>query len=320
MALRAYWKGYLKLSLVSCAVALVPAVSTSQRIRFNILSRTTGHRVRTDLVDAETGDPVPEEDRIKGYRLDDGTYVELDDEDFARVALESTHTLDITSFVPAGAVDPIYFDAPYYLVPDDDIAQEAFAVIRDAMAAEDVVGLARVVLYRRERIVTVAPRGKGLLVRALHYKGEVRDEAALFDVVADVRVPRDMVDLAIHIVRTKAGRFDPAAFEDRYDQALMALIRAKQEGRPPPASPEPGPGNVVSLMEALRRSVAAGEGRSGSARAASGREAEASAEAAADHERTAGAKTKSKRPGGRATSTKTRARTASPRKRMKKVG
>lgn len=290
MAARANWKGYLKLSLVSCAVALFPAVSTAQRVRFNILSRRTGHRVRNEVVDSETGTPVAEADRVRGYRLDDGSYVELDDEELDQVALESTHTLDIEAFVSADEVDPVYYDTPYYLVPDDAIAQEAYAVIRDAMAAENVVGLARVVLYRRERIVTIAPRDKGLMVRALHYKGEIRDEDAVFDAVEDVRVAPDMVDLAVHIVKSKAGHFDPGTFEDRYDEAVLALIRSKQEGRPPPPPPEPGSGNVINLMEALRRSVKSGQGTI--VPAAAGPKAKSSS-------RTSSSRTSSSKPAGK---------------------
>jgi DNA end-binding protein Ku len=314
MAARANWKGYLKLSLVSCAVALFPAVSTSQRVRFNILSKATGHRVRNEVVDSDTGDPVPEDDRVKGYRLNDGSYVELDDSELDQVALESTHTLDIEAFVPAGEVDPVYFDTPYYLVPDDDIAQEAFAVIRDALAAETVVGLARVVLYRRERIVTVAPRGKGLMVRTLHYKTEIRDEEAAFDTIAAVTVAPDMLDLAKHIVRSKAGHFDPASFADRYDEALLALIRAKQQGRPPPAAPEPGPGNVVSLMEALRRSVQDGTGKS-SARAEAGKDGAGKTKAPAKRT-TAKTKSAAERPAAK----RPAAKRPAARKRMKKAG
>lgn len=295
MAARANWKGYLKLSLVSCAVALFPAVSTAQRVRFNILSRRTGHRVRNEVVDSETGTPVAEADRVRGYRLDDGSYVELDDEDLDQVALESTHTLDIEAFVSADEVDTVYYDTPYYLVPDDAIAQEAYAVIRDAMAAENVVGLARVVLYRRERIVTIAPRGKGLMVRALHYKGEVRDEDAAFDAVEDVRVAPDMVDLAVHIVKSKAGHFDPGTFEDRYDEAVLALIRSKQEGRPPPLPPEPGSSNVINLMEALRRSVKSGQGTT--APAAAGPKAKSSSKTSSS--KTPSSKTPSSKPSGK---------------------
>ncbi len=255
MAPRANWKGYLKLSLVSCAVALFPATSTSQRVRFNILSRKTGHRVRYEVVDAETNDPVPDEDRVKGYKVEDNAYVFVEEEELDKVALESTHTIDIESFVPRSEVDAIYLDAPYFLVPDDRIAQEAFAVIRDAMQKEDMVGLARVVLNRRERILMVEPRGKGLLATTLHYKNEVRKDTVYFEDIPDIEITPDMLELAVHIVDTKTAHFDPAKFEDRYEQALAELIQSKRAGETIVAKPAPQPSNVVNLMDALRRSV-----------------------------------------------------------------
>jgi DNA end-binding protein Ku len=263
MAPRANWKGYLKLSLVSCAVALFPATSTSQRVRFNILSRKTGHRVRYDVVDAETGDPVPEDERVKGYKVENDAYVLVEDDEFDKVALESTHTIDIESFVPRSEVDAIYLDAPYYLVPDDRIAQEAFAVIREAMKKEDMVGLARVVLNRRERIVMIEPRGKGLLVTTLHYKNEVRNDAVYFEDIPDLKIGSDMLDLAMHIVETKAAHFDPAKFEDRYEQAVAELIQSKRAGQIVTVKPSPRPSNVVNLMDALRRSVQSEQGAGG---------------------------------------------------------
>lgn len=260
MAPRANWKGYLKLSLVSCAVALFPATSTSQRVRFNILSRKTGHRVRYDVVDAETGDPVPEDDRVKGYKVDKDAYVFVEEDEFDKVALESTHTIDIESFVPRSEVDAIYLDASYYLVPDDRIAQEAFAVIREAMKKEDVVGLARVVLNRRERIVMIEPRAKGLLATTLHYKSEVRNDAVYFEDIPEIKIGSDMLDLAVHIVETKAAHFDPTKFEDRYEQALAELIQSKRAGQTVTPKPAPQPSNVVNLMDALRRSVQSDRG------------------------------------------------------------
>ena len=263
MAPRANWKGYLKLSLVSCAVALFPATSTSQRVRFNILSRKTGHRVRYEVVDAETNDPVPDEDRVKGYKVEDNAYVFVEEEELDKVALESTHTIDIESFVPRSEVDAIYLDAPYYLVPDDRIAQEAFAVIRDAMQKEDMVGLARVVLNRRERILMIEPRGKGLLATTLHYKNEIRKDAVYFEDIPDIKITPDMLELAVHIVDTKTAHFDPAKFEDRYEQALAELIQSKRAGETIVAKPAPQPSNVVNLMDALRRSVQSERGPSG---------------------------------------------------------
>jgi DNA end-binding protein Ku len=258
MAPRANWKGYLKLSLVSCAVALFPATTTRERVRFNIINRDTGNRVHYQVVDADTGEEVPEEDRVKGYKVDRDNYVLLEEKELDRVALESTHTINIESFVDRDEVDELYLDESYYLVPDDEVGNEAFAVIREAMRQEGLVGIARVVLYRRERLLMLAPRGKGIVGTVLRYDNEVRDEHDYFDDIPDTKVSKDMLDLAKHILETKKARFDPSKFEDRYETALKQLIAAKQAGKKPPTSPAPRPSNVVSLMDALRRSVQSG--------------------------------------------------------------
>jgi DNA end-binding protein Ku len=260
MAPRPNWKGFLKLSLVSCSVAMYSATSTSQRVRFNIINRKTGNRIRNEVVDTETGDPVEQEDRVKGYKLDDDQYLLLEEEDLDNVALESTHTIDIEEFVPMSEVDLIYLDESFYIVPQDDVAQEAFAVIRDAMEKEDLAGLARVVVYRRERLLLLRPRGKGLLATALRYKNEVRDEKDYFDDIDDKKVPADMLKLAIHILETKKGHFKPEKFEDRYENALVDMIKAKQAGKKPPTVAEPSKSNVINLMDALRRSAKAERG------------------------------------------------------------
>lgn len=265
MAPRANWKGHLKLSLVSCAVALFPATSTRERIHFNIINRETGNRVHNEVVDAETGEPVPDEDRVKGYRVRNGDYVLVEDEELDSVALESTHTIDIEKFVPRDEVDEIYLDESHYLVPGDKASMEAFAVIREAMRKQDVVGLARVVLYRRERVLMLQPRGKGLMATAVRNRNEVRDADDYFDDIPAVKLAPDMIDLAIHIVKSKLGHFDPSEFEDRYEKALSDLIKAKQSGRPPPAPKTPEPSNVINLMDALRRSVKGGRGSAGRA-------------------------------------------------------
>jgi len=273
VAPRPNWKGFLKLSLVSCAVALYPATSTSQRIRFNIINRKTGNRIRNDIVDAESGQPVEPEDRVKGYQVEKGRYVLLDDDELDNVALESTHTIAVEEFVPMSEVDRIYLDESYYIVPEDDVAQEAFAVIREAMRKEDLAGLARVVIYRREHLLLLRPRGKGLLATTLRYKNEVRNEHDYFDDVPDIKVPADMLKLATQILESKKGHFDPGKFEDRYETALTELIKAKRAGKAPPVMAEARPSNVINLMDALRRS-ARGELRrrsSGSARKSSAR-------------------------------------------------
>jgi DNA end-binding protein Ku len=266
MAPRPNWKGFLKLSLVSCAVALYPATTTSQRIRFNIINRKTGNRIRNDVVDAETGEPVEPEDRVKGYEVDKGQYVLVDDEELDNVALESTHTIAVDEFVPMAEVDRIYLDKSFYIVPQDDVAQEAFAVIREAMRKEDLAGLAHVVIYRREHLLLLRPRGKGLMATTLRYKNEVRDEKDYFDEIESTKVPPDMLKLATHILETKKGHFEPEKFEDRYENALKDLIKAKRAGKAPPTLAEPRPSNVVNLMDALRRSAKAGRRRPAAAR------------------------------------------------------
>jgi DNA end-binding protein Ku len=254
MAPRANWKGFLKLSLVSCSIALFPATSTRERIRFNLINRETGNRIRYRQVDAETGEDVAEEERVKGYKTADGNYVLLEPEELEEVALESTHTIEIESFVPRKEIDEIYLGDPYYLAPDDEVGVEAFSVIRDAMAATSLVGLARVVLYNHERLVMLEPEGKGIKATTLRYKEEVRAAKDYFSDVKDIKVPKDMLELAEHILNTKRAHFDPSKFSDRYEDALKALIRAKQAGKALPSAPQ-RPSNVINLMDALRRSV-----------------------------------------------------------------
>ena len=260
MAPRPTWKGYLKLSLVSCSVAMYTATSTSSRIRLNIINRETGNRIRNQAIDSETGDVVENENKVKGYEVDDGRYVLLEEEELDEVALESTHTIDIESFVDRGEVDEIYLDESFYIVPNDEVAYEAFAVIREAMKKKNMVGLGRVVMHRRERLLMLQARGKGIAATALRYKSEVRKEDAYFDEVPTVKVPNDMLQLAEHILEQKQGHFDPEKFEDRYEEALGTLIKAKRAGKEPPTSPSPKPSNVINLMDALRRSVKGGKG------------------------------------------------------------
>jgi DNA end-binding protein Ku len=272
MAPRANWKGFLKLSLVSCSIAMVQATSTKDRIRFNILNRKTGNRIRFKQVDAETGEEVPEEDRVKGYKASDGSYVLLEPEELDQVALESTHTIDIESFVPRKDIDEIYLDTPYYIFPDDDVGAEAFAVIRDAMTSTSLVGLARVVLYNHEHLLMLEPLDKGIKATALRQQDEIRDSGEYFSEIEDKKVPKDMIELAEHILKTKRGHFNPSKFSDRYEDALKALVKAKQAGKTPPPAPT-RPNNVINLMDALRRSVRSE--RSGAGEASSSRKSRA---------------------------------------------
>lgn len=260
MAVRVYWKGYLKLSLVSCAVALIPATSANERTRFHTLNRHTGHRLRQRMVDEVTEEVVERDDRVKGYEIGKGNYVQVEDDELEKIALETNHTIEIESFVPRSEIDKRYLDTPYYLIPNDNVAQEAFAVIREAMRDEKRVALARVVLYRRERIIMLEALDKGMLATTLRYGYEVRNAEPVFDGIPDIKVPNEMLKLASHIMEQKAGHFDPQTFEDRYENAVQALLKRKQAGMPVVEPEKPAPSNVVNIMDALRKSVAAGKG------------------------------------------------------------
>ena len=257
MAPRASWKGYLKLSLVSCAINLYPASSSSSRVAFNTINRKTGNRVKRQFVDAVTGDVVEDEDQAKGYPVSKDTFVLIDDEELDKIQLESSHTIDIDKFVPRSEIDPRYLEAPYYIAPSERVAEEAFAIIRDAMRDEKVVGIGKVVIARRERIMLLEPIGKGLLGTVLRYAAEVRNEDAYFDEIPDLKLPEEMIDLAHVIIQRKAGHFKPEEFNDRYEDAVVALVRAKQAGLPEKAAEEQRPSNVVNIMDALRKSIAA---------------------------------------------------------------
>jgi DNA end-binding protein Ku len=258
MAPRAYWKGYLKLSLVSCPIALYPAASSSERVSFNRINKKTGNRLKQQLVDAETGDPVEKEDVGRGYEVAKGQYIQVEDAEIETIKIESTHTIEIDSFVPRAEIDDRYLDTPYYVAPTDQVGQEAFAVIRDAIREKGMVALARVVLTRREHVIMLEAFDKGLLGTTIRYAYEVRDNAGYFEDIPDLKLPGEMKELALHIVNSKAAHFDPATFQDHYENALVELLRAKQAGRvAEPAKGEPAPQRVINLMDALRASIGA---------------------------------------------------------------
>jgi DNA end-binding protein Ku len=244
---------------------MFPAASSSERISFHMMNRNTGHRLKQQYIDAETGDLVESADRVKGYEVARNDYVLLEPEELKDVQIESTHTIDIEHFVPRSEIDAVYYDSAYYIVPDDEVGAEAFAVIREAMRKRDMVGLGRVVLYGRERIIMLEPRGKGLAGTTLRYNYEVREDKAYFDEITNKNVGKDMLDLASHIIDTKVGRFDPSEFKDRYQDAVVDLIRAKRAGKPLPTPAAPKPSNVVNLMDALKRSLDAEKGGKGKA-------------------------------------------------------
>ena len=224
MAPRPNWKGYLKLSLVSCPIALYPATSASERVSFNQLNKHTGNRIRYRKVDEETEEPVEQADIIKGYQVEKNVYVTLEDDELETLQVESTHTIEIDSFVPRDQLDERYFDSPYYVVPNDKVGQDAFAVIRDAMKGKGMVGVGRVVISKRERPIILEPFGKGLRGMTLRYSYEVRDEAEYFSEIPDIKIPGEMLKLAEHIIETKSEDFKPDAFVDHYETAVVELL------------------------------------------------------------------------------------------------
>jgi DNA end-binding protein Ku len=256
VAPRAYWKGFLKLSLVSCPIALFPATSEREKISFHQLNKETGHRIKYRKVDAETGDEVEQAAIIKGYEVGKGEYIELDPDELEAVAIESKRTIDIEEFVPKADIDEIYIRDPYFIVPDGEVGQQAFAVIREAIRKEGMVALGKVVFTSREHIIALEARGKGMMGITLRYPYEVRKEDEYFDTIEDEKVPKDMLDLALHIVKTKKGTFKPEKFEDQYEDALKELLRKKQKGEKIERPKEPARSNVVNLMDALKRSIA----------------------------------------------------------------
>jgi DNA end-binding protein Ku len=255
MAPRANWKGFLRLSLVTCPVALYPATSDSEKISFNQINRKTGHRIKYAKVDADTGEEVSNDDIMKGYKVDTDTYIEVSKDELENVALESNRTIDIDEFVPKSDIDPRYLIRPYYLVPDGKVGHDAFAVIRETIRSMEMVAIGRVVLTSREHIIALETLENGLMGTLLRYPYEVRDEKEYFDEIQDVKVTKDMLDLAKHIVNQKASNFEPEKFEDHYEEALIDLINAKRSGKTISAKPRPKGDNVVDLMDALKRSL-----------------------------------------------------------------
>jgi DNA end-binding protein Ku len=257
MAPRANWKGFLRLSLVTCPVALYPATSDTEKVSFNQINKKTGHRIKYMKVDADTGEEVTNEDIVKGYKVDTDTYIEVTKEELDEIALESTHTIEIDEFVPKADIDNRYLIRPYYLVPDGKVGHDAFAVIRETIRTMNKVAIGRVVLTNREHIIALEPLENGLMGTLLRYPYEVRSEKEYFGDIQDVKITKDMLDLAKHIVEQKSGDFEPEEFEDHYETALIELINQKRSGIKiePKAAPKTG-GNVINLMDALKKSLA----------------------------------------------------------------
>jgi DNA end-binding protein Ku len=253
---RPYWKGFLKLSLVSCPISLHSGTASSERVAFRQINRKTGNRLRQQLVDEVSRETVEGPDKGRGYEYAKNTYIAVDDAELDAIAIESTHTIEIDRFVPRDQIDARYLDAPYYIAPNGDVGQEAFAVIREAMRGKDMVGLGRVVLSKRERVVMLEPWDKGLVATTLRFPYEVRNADEYFDEIPDLTVEPEMLTLAEHIVNSKAADFEPSQFVDRYEEAVVDLLKKKQAGivvsRQRTA---PQPQNVVNIIDALRQSI-----------------------------------------------------------------
>lgn len=262
MAIRPYWKGYLKLSLVNCPVEMMPATSDSEKVRFHTLNRNTQNRVVSQYVDAVTGKPVNEDDEAKGYERGEGEYVLLDDDDLENVALDSTKTIDIEIFSPRENIGWIWLDTPYYLTPSDPVGEEAFSVIREAMKAENKVGISRLVLSRRERAVMLEPRGRGIVLWTLRYGDEVRDEDVYFERIGDENAASDALPLIEKFIKKQTRNWKPDLVSDPVQEGLLDIIQAKKKSLKRPAKAkskkseeEPSGGNVINIMDALRNSL-----------------------------------------------------------------
>jgi DNA end-binding protein Ku len=256
MAYRPTWQCHLKLSLVTCPVALYTATNAGGDVHFNLINPKTHNRIRMITTDPDTG-PVDRSDLVKGYEVSKGEYILLTNEEISSVKLESTKTIDIERFVPEGEIDRLYWDNPYFLAPDGKLAQEAFGVIRTAMERAGQIALGRVVIGTRERILALEPRGKGILAYTIRTDAEVRDPDEIFDQISDAKPNEAMISIAEKIIEQQEGPFDPSQFVDRYEEALKALIEEKTKGHKPAKVAEPDDTNVVDLMAALRASLAA---------------------------------------------------------------
>lgn len=259
MAPRSFWKGYLKLSLVTCPIALTPAVTEKEKVRFHTINRKTGNRIVSRYVDEASGAPVDDDRQVKGYARGGEDFIQLENEELDAVALESSHTIDIDMFTPRREIDWIWFDKPHYLTPSDPVGEEAFCVIRDAMAASDMVGISRVVMYQRERAVLLEPRDKGIVLWTLRYGDEVRDPQAYFSGLATGKPETELMTLIKSLIEERKKPWDRSMMHDPVQGKLVEIIETKKQGKKKPAKPPTAPpnrGNVVNIMDALRKSLA----------------------------------------------------------------
>jgi DNA end-binding protein Ku len=263
MAPHPFWSGYLKLSLVTCPVAMVPAITEQEKVRFHTLNRKTGNRVASRYIDAVTGKPLAEEDQAKGYPRGEDDYVLLEDDELEAVGLESTRTIDVETFVPGGSIGVVWYDRPHYLTPNDPVGEEAFCVIRDAMEATGMVGISRLVMYHRERAVMLQPRGKGIVLWTLRYGDEVRDPESSFGNIDNEQPDPAVMAMLKRMIDSRTRAWDPSMIDDPVQDRLLAIIASKRKGKKPAkvAKPEPeAPGNVINIMDALRKSIASAGG------------------------------------------------------------
>ncbi|HEV7717493.1 MAG TPA: Ku protein [Arsenicitalea sp.] len=257
MAPRSFWKGYLKLSLVTCPVAMMPVISDSEKVRFHTLNRKTGNRIQSRYIDAVTSKPVDDDNQVKGYPRDEEDYVMLEDDELDAVALESTRTIDIDKFVPKESIDWIWYDTPHFLVPNDKVGEEAYSVIREAMKATDMVGISRVVLYRRERAVMIEPRDKGIILWTLRYGDEVRDEREYFEGIDEKPGDPQLMDMVRSLIEERTKPWSPEMVKDPVQDRLLDIIKAKKKGKAPAKAKAAAqePSNVINIMDALRKSL-----------------------------------------------------------------
>jgi DNA end-binding protein Ku len=279
---RAYWKGNLRLSLVSCPIELYPATSAAEKVSFNQINSETGNRIKYQKVDAGTGDPVDADKIVKGYQVSKGEYVTLAPDELEAVALETTHAVEIQQFVPEAEIDELYYGEPYYVVPGEEYGEEAFAVLREAISEKGMVAIGRVVFRTREHMVAIKPRDKGMVLTTLLYPYEVRKPQSYFGDISDQKIDKEMIAMAHQIIKSKIGHFQPDDFEDRYETALREIIGKKMKGaRIVPARQTGAADNVVNLMDALRKSIAEGASSARRSRAADTRAAKKPARSSA---------------------------------------
>ncbi|CAN7145048.1 Ku protein [Agrobacterium tumefaciens] len=258
---RASWKGHLAFADFNCEIGLYSALTSTEKISFNIVNRKTGHRVERQYVDSDTGEAVGRDDQVKGYERDNGDYIVIEGDEIAKLMPESDKVIRIRHFLECDEIDKLFFDKSYYLAPTQDGGEEALTLLAKAMQDENVVALGEAVLFRRNRMLLIRPSGKALIATTLNFGYEVRAESTVFKSIPDIQFDDEMLELAGHIIQTRAGTFDPAEYSDRYNDALAELVKAKIEGREIQRRPAPKEDNVIDLKEALRRSANADGGK-----------------------------------------------------------